>query len=351
MIKLPVHILPASDVFYDTQESKVDLSSDRQSYMNSIKSWVDKIQPSVLFEHEPNGQTYGKVTEIFEDEDGLKGYIELMDDMPLTGKLRFVSPRIAWNYMDVHGTKWPAALLELSLVSVPRFSDQLEIGAMVNKESKPEIVMSEYSDIKLSIEGEKTIMDPMVLEELKKMIKDEIAQLMAPSEVVEEVKEEVGEEVEMEDAPMEESADYEAEETAMTLTVDELMTMAEDERTELLSTMSVEDKASMLEELLSAKTAEAEEAVMSDIRKYVKSEDSVKSLMSVYKSDKKGFESLMSDLKSKEEKPVASKKVRLTPSLSVMSAVKDSGESKSERALRLAEKEGISFAEALNKLG
>jgi hypothetical protein len=350
MIKLPVHILPAHDVFYDTQESKVDLSHDRQLYMDSLKKWVTTIQPSVLFEHEPDGQSYGKVTEIFEDEDGLKGYIELIDGLELKGKLRFVSPRIAWNYVDVDGNKWPAALLELSLVSIPRFSNQLEIGAMVNKESKPEIVMSEYSDIKLSIEGEKSIMDPMVLEELKKMIKEEVASLMNP-EPEEVMEEEVKEEVEMQDAPLEEvEAEDAAMESAMTLTVDELMTMAEEERKELLSTMSYEDKASMLEELLEAKSVEAEEAVMSDVRKYVKSEESVKSLMKVYKSDKKGFQSLMSDLKSKDEKPV-SRKVRITPSVSIMSAVKENSDSKADRALRLADKEGISFAEALAKLG
>jgi hypothetical protein len=58
----------------------------------------------------------------------------------------------------------------------------------------------------------------------------------------------------------------------------------------------------------------------------------------------------MSDLKSKDEKP-ASRKVRITPSVSIMSAVKENSDSRADRALRLADKEGISFTEALAKLG
>jgi hypothetical protein len=340
MKNLVAHLLPPDDLFYDSEDSHVDLSENREEVIESLKEYVLSARPSILLEHETDGTSYGRVTELFEDEDGLKASFELIDSFPQDrGKLRFVSPRIKWNYKDIYGKVWPAALQELSLVSMPRFSFQKEIGELVNKEDKPEIVMSEQLIIDKKDIGDFT-MSPEVREEIMAMMK-EMFESMAP--VKEEVKEEA--EVEMAD-DMEE--DVEQEEAVMSMTVDELMTMAEDERKNVLSQMSSEEKDMLLYDLLGEKVKVEEEAVMSEISKVSSDKGAVEGLKKLYKTDKVSFASVMSELKTKVKEP-AKKVFRVSPYTSVMSASKND-DNRAERALKLAEKEGISFLDALDKI-
>ena len=89
-------------------------------------------QPNILKEHERDGGTYGRVLELYEGPGGI--YVDGIITEPgaaqdmAQGKFRFVSPTIAWGFDADDGEKYPAALLEVSLVSVPRhFTRQPDI--------------------------------------------------------------------------------------------------------------------------------------------------------------------------------------------------------------------------------
>jgi hypothetical protein len=81
-----------------------------------------------LIEHQRNGKVYGKVLGVFEDDDGIYASFSVNEEIAEgieSGNYRFVSPTIAWNFAaddyDLEeDNRYPAALLELSLVSVPR---------------------------------------------------------------------------------------------------------------------------------------------------------------------------------------------------------------------------------------
>lgn len=95
----------------------------------SLQSWIRQNQPNILKEHEPDGKGYGEVLMVEDREDGIWAGFTLNPKEYkafANNEYRFVSPTIAWNhaandYNPELDNRWPAALLELSLVSIPRY--------------------------------------------------------------------------------------------------------------------------------------------------------------------------------------------------------------------------------------
>ena len=122
------HILPDTDLFDGQRTIPLSDPMFRSLIVQSMQAFVDKAQPSVLIEHQRNGKSYGKVLGVFQDDDGIFASFSVNDDIAAgieKGEYRFVSPTIAWNfaaddYDEEEDNRYPAALLELSLVSVPR---------------------------------------------------------------------------------------------------------------------------------------------------------------------------------------------------------------------------------------
>jgi len=122
------HILPNTDLFDGERTLPLSDPYFRTLIVQSMQAFVDKTQPSVLIEHQRNGKVYGKVLGVFEDDDGIYASFSVNEEIAEgieNGNYRFVSPTIAWNFAaddyDIEeDNRYPAALLELSLVSVPR---------------------------------------------------------------------------------------------------------------------------------------------------------------------------------------------------------------------------------------
>ena len=122
------HILPNTDLFDGQRTLPLSDPMFRDLIVQSMQAFVDKTQPSVLIEHQRNGKSYGKVLGVFQDEDGIYASFSVNDDIAEgieKGEYRFVSPTVAWqfaadDYDPELDNRYPAALLELSLVSVPR---------------------------------------------------------------------------------------------------------------------------------------------------------------------------------------------------------------------------------------
>ena len=122
------HILPASDLYDGDKLIPLGDSLFRSAIIKSVQAFVDKTMPPILLEHQRDGKSYGKILGVFEDDDGIYVSMEPNDDVAEgidKGEYRFVSPTIAWNfaaddYDPSLDNKYPAALLEVSLVSVPR---------------------------------------------------------------------------------------------------------------------------------------------------------------------------------------------------------------------------------------
>jgi len=120
-------VLPNSDLF---DGEKMLPLGDREFYeatYNSLKDWIDRVDVPILVEHERTGEAYGSVTDVMKGNDGLYLGFYLNEDLEKKfeeGKLRYSSVGIGWNY---RADDWkpgddpvPAALLELSMVSIPR---------------------------------------------------------------------------------------------------------------------------------------------------------------------------------------------------------------------------------------
>ena len=122
------HILPSTNL-YDGNKV-IPLSNDefRNLITVSMDLFVQKTNPPILIEHEQKGKVFGKVLGVFEDEEGIYVSFEVPEKIAAginNEEYRFVSPTIAWNfkgddYDPEEDNTYPAALLEVSLVSVPR---------------------------------------------------------------------------------------------------------------------------------------------------------------------------------------------------------------------------------------
>jgi hypothetical protein len=138
------HILPKASLFDGEHVIPLDDRPYFNIVVDSLADWVASRKPSVLIEHERNGESLGHVNAIIEDDRGI--FAELVLEGEAAARFeddayRFVSPTIAWQHRaDDFGDRgpWPAALLEVSFVSVPRHSRQVpvsEISQMAEKET------------------------------------------------------------------------------------------------------------------------------------------------------------------------------------------------------------------------
>jgi len=117
------HILPDTDLHDGEQLIPLGNADFYDMVLDSLIAWVERVQPPVLLEHERTGKVTGKVTRVFGDTDGIYAQFEVPEDVARdidAGAFRFVSPTVAWSFTADDGEVWPAALLELSMVSVPR---------------------------------------------------------------------------------------------------------------------------------------------------------------------------------------------------------------------------------------
>lgn len=132
MIPFTCQILPDTDLFDGQKLIPLSDPQFRRTVVASLQEWVELTQPNVLKEHERDGGTYGRILDLYEGAGGIyvDGIItepEAAQDMS-QGKFRFVSPTVAWSFKADDGKTYPAALLEVSLVSVPRhFTRQPDI--------------------------------------------------------------------------------------------------------------------------------------------------------------------------------------------------------------------------------
>lgn len=124
------NILPRQDLHDGETVIPLGTPSVYASVVNSLQLWVMQNRPNILKEHRLDGGSYGEV--IVVQDRGQEG---IWVGFTLTaaeqkkfeaGDFRFVSPTIAWNhrandYNPAQNNIWPAALLEVSLVSVPRY--------------------------------------------------------------------------------------------------------------------------------------------------------------------------------------------------------------------------------------
>jgi phage head maturation protease len=122
-------ILPDTDLFDGDKMIPLSDPQFREIVVRSLQDWTEKVQPSVLIQHDEDGGHYGRVLRVYEDWDGI--FVDgIITDPQVASRMsnggyRFVSPTIAWNfaaddYIPDVDNRWPAALLEVSLVSVPR---------------------------------------------------------------------------------------------------------------------------------------------------------------------------------------------------------------------------------------
>jgi chemotaxis protein histidine kinase CheA len=86
--------------------------------VGSIARWIANVEKvPVLREHNRELGHMGRVLGVYTNDQGMYAQVEL-DHAP---HATYASAHVVWNYTDNRGVKWPAALLELSVVSVPQF--------------------------------------------------------------------------------------------------------------------------------------------------------------------------------------------------------------------------------------
>ena len=197
------NILPGSDLFDGDKIIPLSSTAFRKSVVSSLKNWVDKTKPNLLKEHKPDGGSYGFVDNIFEDDNGdIYATVNITDPQTIeefeNERYRFVSPTVAWNFRgddwnpELDNT-WDAALLELSLVSVPRhFTRQqeiLELSGLDYKTNDLSVLSAELepeSDTYILLKGEQKDMDFEKLTELfTGLLDDKLAPVMQRLEVIE----------------------------------------------------------------------------------------------------------------------------------------------------------------------
>jgi len=197
------NILPGSNLFDGEKLIPLGSKSFRADVVKSLKQWVEKVKPNLLKEHNPDGGTYGVVDNIFEDDNGdIYATVNITDPQTVedfeNNKFRFVSPTIAWNFRaddwnPNEDNTWDAALLELSLVSVPRhFTRQQELTELSNLNyntndlSVLSAVLEPESDTYILLKGEQKDMDFEKLTELfTGLLDDKLAPVMQRLEVIE----------------------------------------------------------------------------------------------------------------------------------------------------------------------
>jgi hypothetical protein len=197
------NILPGGDLFDGDKMIPLSDKAFRSRVVSSLKDWVITVKPNLLKEHKPDGGSYGFVDNVFEDDDGsIFATVNITDPQTIeefeNERYRFVSPTIAWNFRgddwnEHDNNTWDAALLELSLVSVPRhFTRQqeiLELSGLHYKGNDLSILsaeLDEESDTYILLKQENKDMDFEKLTELFTGLLDEkLAPVLDRLEVIE----------------------------------------------------------------------------------------------------------------------------------------------------------------------
>jgi hypothetical protein len=197
------NILPGGDLFDGDKMIPLSDKAFRSRVVSSLKDWVNTVKPNLLKEHKPDGGSYGFVDNVFEDDDGsIFATVNITDPQTIeefeNERYRFVSPTIAWNFRgddwnEHDNNTWDAALLELSLVSVPRhFTRQqeiLELSGLHYKGNDLSILsaeLDEESDTYILLKQENKDMDFEKLTELFTGLLDEkLAPVLDRLEVIE----------------------------------------------------------------------------------------------------------------------------------------------------------------------
>ena len=338
-----IHLLPRVEELFDTEDRKIVLGNSFDTYADSLKEYVELTKPSLLLEHNLDGNSYGRIESIETTPEGVFGIASVDNPEDLKGK-RFVSPRIRWNHTDINGRRWPAALLETSLVSVPRFQvGQQEIES-INSMNYSSVIVEDTKFSEVNLEGlqlpieeidqpqEENMLTPEMIEQIKGLVKEALAEAEAAEEAMELAKETeeaaaadtVAAEEPLVEAPAVEVATEEAtvEESTMEEPV-EVVELEELEETEpstmgyKISRMSQKSKDDLLMKLAEALYETKKETVMSAIRQDLKArnidEAKANNFYKLYKSDKEAYESTMSAFGKPVTKVPASKPSRTTP--------------------------------------
>lgn len=285
------HLLPKGDIQDDGVV--IPLAERWEEYTQSLMEYVTLVRPNMLIEHETDGYSHGEITGLHITPNGV--YCELVPGKDVDmEKTRWVSPRIRWNHTDVHGRKWPAALLEVSWVSVPRFLPYQDEVTPKSQWNPP--MDSKFSAIPKTVSYAETVpptevveMTPELLAEIQKLIADAVAAAMAQAPAP------VAEEVVMEESMVEEITEEIVEPA---LTPETLMSMDTVARAAALDALPLEEKAEMLMKLSEELLKEKEEIVMSGIRSKISNRNvpqaAREGLEKLAKIDGKAFESALS---------------------------------------------------------
>ena len=374
-----IHLLPRpkDGVIFDTEDRAIRLGSNFDTYADSLREYVELTKPSLLLEHNLDGNSYGRVESIENTPEGIFGIASINNPEDLKGK-RFVSPRIRWNHTDINGRRWPAALLETSLVSVPRFQvGQQEIES-INSMNYSSVIVEDTKFSEVNLEGlqlpieeieqpqEENMLTPEMIEQIKTLVKEALAEAEAAEEALEVAKEaeEVAAETVAAEDPTTEALAVEAateEAAAEESTMEEQLEVVELEEVEdmepstmgyKISRMSAKSKDELLMKLAEALYETKKETVMSAIKADLKArnidEAKANNFYKLYKTDKEAYESTMSAFGKPATRIPATKPTRQSPVVeSTMSGV-DRNLSPSERALADVKSGKGSFQERLN---
>jgi hypothetical protein len=337
-MKFLAHLLPRVEKLYVDEETTVDLSGDKYNHVaNSLIEFVNLTQPNVLMEHELDGGTRGRVVEAYSDEDGICAKIIIEEDsLPDKFIPRFVSPRIAWNHRDVTGTIWPAALLELSLVSIPRF--------LVGQKELLETKFSEsYHALNTSVELVPLVEEAMTKEEVTALIEEVLTS--RESAMAASPKTEMGYTDKMADPSVEiEVSPAVEEESPMGEMIEDISEITDVDA--YVSGLAPEAAKEHLARLIRGVKVSAEESLMSEIKMELSargiSSDKAKDFFTLASADKKAFTSAMSAIPrvAKRETPVAAKPLNRSVS---------SSENPVEAALEAVRRGEGKFSELLPK--
>lgn len=306
-MKYKAHLLPRTERLHVSEDTVVDLSDGKFDVLaESLSEFVNAVQPNVLIEHNVDGSSYGKVLETSLEDSGIYATIELNEEsLPENFNPRWVSPRIAWNHVDVNGRKWPAALLETSLVSVPRF--------LVGQDSLVEVALSEISAGNCYLNSVEIVFaetppslskeSEMSKEEIIALVQELLAAALAPKEDSEDSemacgpKTEMGYKSKMADPSVEIEVSTEDEGALPSMELAEDVTAVEDVEA-YVNGLSPEDAKSQLAALIHSAKKSADEALMSEVKAELACRkipvEKAGDFFKLAKQDRKTFQSAMS---------------------------------------------------------
>lgn len=389
-------LLPKRDIYDGERLIPLGDEDFYNRVLNSLIKWTKKTKPSVLKEHKREGKVYGYVDSVFEGKDGMYAKIKLNKSTAREmrdGSYRHVSVGIAWgfkadDYNPDKNNRWPAALLEVSLVGVPRhFLEQPPINELNKVELAEvninnEMTISNFS-VQFTEEQEDKNMDmEQIAELLSKLIGEHLEPVMKRLEVIErdsaearddDRKEESEAEKEMQEEALQEEEAPEAEEEMQEVEAEEKAEMeeveVEDEEEELqedeeessdeseMKYKEMEEKVKKLEAMLAKKDAElaelyysaqlrqAEDKVKEDLAEKPHLSSMSEKLVDIYMKDEDLYNEVVNLEVSNGSNSIFSERVSVGGK-----PIKKNNVDVWTAAAELSEKEGIDFDEAFNKL-